>query len=57
MESVDEIPDLLRRLFALAECRTRKERMGKVALVDERRVRYYDTPRKQIRILNTPASK
>jgi hypothetical protein len=40
-DQADEIPDLLRRLFRLAEFKTRKARMGKVALISLRSIQYH----------------
>jgi hypothetical protein len=37
----EEIPDLLRRLFALAPLRTRSQRLGKIARISQRQVQYY----------------
>ncbi len=53
-ELTDEIPDLLRRLFRLPEFRTKKARMGKVALVSRRVIQYYTANDKLIHLLGWP---
>jgi len=55
VERANEIPLLLRRLFSLPEFKTKAERMGKVALVSQRWVRYYQTSNVQISIITYPA--
>jgi len=50
-ERADEIPLLLRHLFRLPEFRTRAKRMGKVVLVSQQRIRYYQVRDNQIHIM------
>ena len=50
-DQAQEIPDLLRRLLRLPEFRTKRERMGKVALVSRRGIQYYSNRDKLIHIL------
>ncbi len=38
-----EIPALLRRLFATGPFRTRRDRIGKIALVSQKQVQFYTT--------------
>jgi hypothetical protein len=47
-DRLEEIPALLRRLFCLEEFRTKAARMGKVALVSQRQVQYYQLHDSQI---------
>jgi hypothetical protein len=49
-----EIPGLLRRLFRLEEFRTKAARMGKVALVSQRQVQWYQLHDSQIYTLTWP---
>jgi hypothetical protein len=50
-DQAQEIPDLLRRLLRLPEFRTKRERMGKVALISRRGIQYYSHRDKLIHIL------
>ena len=50
-ERVEEIPVRLRQLLRLPEFKTKKVRMGKVALVRERRLQYYSLHEKLVHIL------
>ena len=49
-----EVPDLVRRLFALEPFRTRQKRLGKIARVSQRQVQYYTTDRFTIHRLDWP---
>lgn len=53
-ERMWEIPDLLRRLFRLAEFRTKAARMGKVARVGAEEIQYYRAGDPQIYTLGRP---
>jgi len=48
---VDELPLLLRRLFRLSGFKTKAQRMGKVVLVSQQRVRYYQAYDNQIHVI------
>jgi hypothetical protein len=48
----DEIPELLRRLFATQPFRTRKRRLGKIARIGRREVRYYAVGSRAVRVLS-----
>ncbi len=50
-DRVDEISDLLRRLFRFVEFKTKQARRGKVALVSHAQVRYYQVHDRQIHTL------
>jgi predicted GTPase len=47
-DQAQEIPDLLRRLLRLPEFRTKRERMGKVALISRRGIQYYYSHRDKL---------
>ncbi|MBI3653754.1 MAG: hypothetical protein HY231_22200 [Acidobacteria bacterium] len=51
-EDYEGIPLLLRHLFQLPEFRTKKSRMGKVALVSRRLIQFYDFRKNVFHILN-----
>lgn len=53
-DQAQEIPVLLRRLLALREFRTKRERMGKVASLGRRGIQYYSNRDKLIHILGWP---
>lgn len=46
-----DVPNLLRRLFALEPFRTRSRRLGKIARVSQRHVRYYTTDTRVVHLL------
>lgn len=48
------IPDLLRSLLRVTDFRTKRARMGKVALVGRRAIQYYSTGDKLVHILGWP---
>lgn len=50
-DQAEEIPELLRRLLRLPEFRTKRERMGKVALVSRRGIQYYSNRDKLVHII------
>jgi hypothetical protein len=54
VECANEISLLLRHLFSLPEFKTKAERMGKVALVSQRRVLYYQARNEQIHVIGWP---
>ncbi len=54
-EQLHVIPDLLRRLFRLPEFKTKAARMGKVAWVGRRQIRYYAAGDAEIHALAWPA--
>ncbi|MBI1760757.1 MAG: hypothetical protein HYR56_04900 [Acidobacteria bacterium] len=49
-----ELQHLLRRLFKLAEFKTKRTRMGKVALVSQRGVQYYNVASELVHIFGWP---
>lgn len=51
---VQEVPDLLRRFFALDIFRTRNRRLGKIARLSPRQVQYYTTDSPVIQRLDWP---
>lgn len=53
-DQTDELPHLLRRLFKLAEFKTKRTRMGKVALVSQRGVQYYNVASELVHIFGWP---
>jgi hypothetical protein len=48
---LDDIPEMLRRLFALEPFRTRKRRLGKIVRVTEERIQFYTTASPAIQTL------
>ena len=52
-----EIPDLLRRLFALEQFRTRSQRLGKMARVSHRHVQYYTTDTRVVHLIDWPRAR
>ncbi len=53
-DQTDELPRLLRRLFKLSEFKTKRARMGKVALVSPRAVQYYSATNDLVHIFGWP---
>lgn len=53
-EYIDEVPVFLRRLFRLPEFKSKRARMGKVALASRRGLQYYSSDKKIIHILSWP---
>lgn len=53
-DQAPEIPMMLRRLLRLPEFRTKRGRMGKVALAGRRSIQYYSNRDKLIHILGWP---
>jgi len=53
-DRVGEIPGLLRRLFRFPEFKTKRARRGKVALVSQTRVRYYQVDDSEVYSLPWP---
>ena len=50
----EEVPNLLRRLFALEPFRTRGRRLGKIARVSQRQVQYYTAEARAVHRLDWP---
>ena len=50
-DRVNEISELLRRLFRFAEFSSRRARCGKIVLLSHTQVKYYQTPGGQVHII------
>jgi hypothetical protein len=55
-DRAEEIAHWLRRLFKLPEFKTKKTRMGKVALISRRGIQYYSAGEKLIHLLGWPTA-
>ncbi len=53
-DQVDELSYLLRRIFKIPEFQTKSMRMGKIALVSQRNLQYYDVHDRLIHFLGWP---
>lgn len=54
-DQTEELPRRLRRLLKLSEFKTKRARMGKVALVSQRGVQYYSVASELVHVFGWPA--